>query len=211
MPTCHVALVTTATYPHSAIPVPATPTESRGFCYAPRMTQPVSTDTPEISALRVKANAGDAEAQHDLGNAYNFGEGVPQDDAQAAAWYSKATEQGYAEAQHSLGRAYLRGEGVPQNYRQAATWTRKAAEQGQPYAQRDLGVMYQTGQGVPQDYVESHKWCNLAAARVPFAKHHVAFAEARDRVAELMTPTQIAAAQKLAREWLAAFEKRGGT
>ena len=39
--------------------------------------QTISTDTPEIAALRVKANAGDADAQYNLGNAYYMGQGVP--------------------------------------------------------------------------------------------------------------------------------------
>ena len=82
----------TATYPQSAVPAPATPTESRGLCYAPQMPQPVSTDTPEISALRVKANEGDADAQSDLGYAYANGQGVPKDATQKAAWYRKAAE-----------------------------------------------------------------------------------------------------------------------
>ena len=51
-----------------------------------------STDTPEIAALSVKANAGDADAQYNLGASYYIGQGVPQDYAQAAAWYRKAAE-----------------------------------------------------------------------------------------------------------------------
>ena len=35
----------------------------RALCYAARMTAPVSADTPEIAALRVTANAGDAPSQ----------------------------------------------------------------------------------------------------------------------------------------------------
>jgi hypothetical protein len=39
--------------------------------------------TPEIDALRVRAEAGDAEAQFTLGLVYDIGEGVPEDDAEA--------------------------------------------------------------------------------------------------------------------------------
>ena len=171
--------------------------------------QTVSTDTPAIAALRVEANAGDADAQWLLGYAYEIGQGVPQDYRQAAAWYRKATDQGDANAQHSLGLAYELGQGVPQDYAQAAAWYRKAAEQGNTGAQINLGVMYRNGRGVPQDYVEAHKWYNLGASRVS-AENQKIFAEARDAVAQLMTPQQLAEAQRLAREWLAAFEKRGG-
>ena len=89
------------------------------------------------------------------------------------------------------------------------TWSRKAAEQGDAFAQFNLGVAYANGQGVPQTYVEAHKWRNLAASRAS-AEKQKQYAEARDEVAALMTPAQLAEAQKLAREWLAAFQKRGG-
>ena len=98
--------------------------------------QTVSTDTPEIAALRVKANAGDAGAQY------------------------------------------------------------------------NLGLMYGNGQSVQEDYVEGYKWLNLAASRASSEKKR--YAETLDVVAKTMTPAQLAKAQKLAREWLAAFEKRGG-
>ena len=39
--------------------------------------------TPEIDALRVLAEQGDAEAQYSLGSDYLIGRGVPQDDAEA--------------------------------------------------------------------------------------------------------------------------------
>ena len=40
--------------------------------------------TPEIDALRARAEQGDAEAQYNLGLMYAYGEGVPQDDVQAS-------------------------------------------------------------------------------------------------------------------------------
>ncbi len=45
---------------------------------------PVQAQTPEIDALRVRAEAGDAEAQLDLGFRYDIGRGVPQDYVEAA-------------------------------------------------------------------------------------------------------------------------------
>ena len=41
------------------------------------MTAP--TETADIAALRAKANAGNADAQYDLGLAYANERGVPQD------------------------------------------------------------------------------------------------------------------------------------
>ena len=58
----------------------------------PAHTETAPTETAEIANLRVKANAGDADAQYNLGASYYLGQGVPQDYAQAAAWYRKAAE-----------------------------------------------------------------------------------------------------------------------
>ena len=66
-------------------------------------------------------------------------------------------------------------------------------------AQYSLGLRYNDGKGVPQDYVRAHMWWNLASARgLEYAKTN------RDIVADKMTPADIAEAQRLAREWLAA-------
>ena len=51
---------------------------------------------------------------------------------------------------------------------------------------------------------------NLAASRAT-GDDHKKSAESRDEVAAKMTPQQIAEAQKLAREWVAAFEQRQKT
>ncbi|WP_439830288.1 tetratricopeptide repeat protein, partial [Aeromonas veronii] len=64
---------------------------------------------------------------------------MPQDDAQALAWYRKAAEQGHAKAQYNLGVMYGNGQGVPQDDAQAVVWFRKAAEQGLAEAQYELG------------------------------------------------------------------------
>jgi TPR repeat protein len=63
--------------------------------------------------------------------------------------------------------------------------------------------MYDKGQGVPQDYVQAHMWYNLAASRFSAseAEGRNSAVEFRDLTAALMTPAQIAEAQKLAREW----------
>ena len=88
-----------------------------------------------IATLKAKANNGDAEAQFNLGIAYDNGEGVEQSYSQAVYWYKKAAEQDLAEAQYNLGNAYDNGEGVEQSYSQAVYWYKKAAEQGLAAAQ----------------------------------------------------------------------------
>lgn len=44
----------------------------------------------EVTALRQRAEQGDARAQYALGLSYNEGRGVPQDDAEAHKWRTLA-------------------------------------------------------------------------------------------------------------------------
>jgi TPR repeat protein len=149
-----------------------------------------------LRLLRPLANQGDAGAQIKLGLMYFWGRGVPQNDAEALKWYRLAADQGNASGQYFLGRLYADGEGVPQNYAEALKWFRLAADQGDASTQYFLGLMYANGEGVPQDYVRAHMWFNLSAA-----KGDQVAARNRDNISKLMTPAQIAEAQKLAREW----------
>ena len=82
------------------------------------------------------------------------------------------------------------------DYATALRLIRPLAEQGDASAQYNLGVFYDNGLGVPQDHVRALMWFNLAAAQGK--EGAAAF---RDLVARLMTPEQIAEAQRLASEW----------
>jgi len=74
------------------------------------------------------------------------------------------------------------------------------AREGRADALYNLGLAYSTGQGVGVDLIAAHKWFNLAAVRgVEAAKGW------RNQLAAEMQPSQIAQAQKLAREWLSIF------
>ena len=89
---------------------------------------------------------------------------------------------------------------MPQDNQEAASWARKAAEQGQVEAQYNLALSYANGEGLPQDYIQAHKWLNLAA---PLSPGEVMDNDRllRDKLAEKMTASQVAEAQRLAREW----------
>ena len=181
---------------------------------APLAQAPEPAQDDSIEALRTRANAGDADAQVQLGRMYDYGWGVPQDFVEAAAWYRKAAEQGDASAQDRIGGMYRRGAGVPQDDVEAVAWFRKAVEQGNVSAQVALGEMYADGRGVPQDDVEAYKWLHraLTTAREGASRHgDGSFAadveEARDPVAGRLTPEQRAEGEKRAREWFPAHPR----
>ena len=144
---------------------------------------------------RKAADQGHAGAQHNLGHMYRSGWGVPEDDREAVKWFRKAANQGYAIAQTSLGYMYQLGKGVPEDDPEAMKWFRKAANQGEVLAQYTLGNLYYKGQGVPEDYVKAYAWWNLAAAQGSEAA-----VEDKNSLRPIMTPEQVAEAQKLSRE-----------
>ena len=74
---------------------------------------------------------------------------------------------------------------------------RPRAEKGDPYAQVHMGWAYFHGYGVPKDYALAYMWYNLAAGN-----GNEQGVNGREQVEKLMPPTQIAEAQKLAREWM---------
>ena len=76
------------------------------------------------------AEQGDAEAQNWLGVMYDYGDGVTQDDKEAANWFRKAAEQGNAGAQNNLGSRYILGKGVIQDIVLAHMWYDIAASNG---------------------------------------------------------------------------------
>ena len=71
-----------------------------------------------------------------------------------------------------------------------------AARANDPRAMAGLGQLYLQGIGVLEDYVEAHRWFNLAASHGDGKA-----ADERDTLAQRMTAQQVAAAQRLAREW----------
>ena len=117
------------------------------------------------------------------------------DYATALKEWTPLAEQGNAIAQFNLGVMYDEGIGVPQDYNTAVKWVTLAAEQGNADAQYNLGLMYGNRGGVPQDYVRAHMWFNLSASQGGEDA-----TQSRDIVEKRMTPADISAAQKLARE-----------
>lgn len=81
------------------------------------------------SALRVwmpSAEAGDPDAQTNVGEIFERGLGTEPNYAAALIWYRKAAEQGYARAQFNLGTLHEQGLGVPQSTVEALNWYRRA-------------------------------------------------------------------------------------
>jgi len=149
-----------------------------------------------INKLLSDAEQGTAEDKYNLGMRYEKGMAVPQNYPEAVRWYRLSAMQGYPDGQYKLCEMSERGQGLPQDYQEALRWCGLAADQGHGPAMFMLGRLYHTGHGVPQNVVRAHMWYNLATAN-----GYDAGKKWRDRLADEMSPAQIAEAQKLAREW----------
>ncbi len=120
--------------------------------------------------IKTQAEAGNPEAQHELGWMYENGEGVEQNCVEAACWYQKAAEEGFAQAQVKLGWIYRNGRGIERDLSKSEHWYRRGAQQyrgeaekGDVMAQLALGWMYESGEAVERDYVQAVKWYRKAA------------------------------------------------
>ena len=77
-------------------------------------------------------------AQHNLGNAYYAGRGLPQSDTMAVYWWLQAAEQGDAIPQRELASMYEQGRGVAKDLAEAERWYRLSADKGNAGAQEAL-------------------------------------------------------------------------
>ncbi len=92
--------------------------------------QPIATipaalaiETATLTQLQQLAEKEDPAAENALALRYASGDGVNQDDTEAARWFTKAAENGNVKAQVALGTRYWAGRGVPPSLTQAYFWT----------------------------------------------------------------------------------------
>jgi TPR repeat protein len=157
-----------AVQPVQAVPVtPKRP--SRGAAPPPPAptAAPPTAPAPTAKAPEAK-NSAEAKAADELyqkGYRHLLGQGVPQDDAEAAKWFKQAAAKGHAAAMNNLGCLHQGGRGVPQDHAEARRLYRAAAEAGDPSACNNLGLLFRHGLGTPKDDGEAAKWFRLAAER----------------------------------------------
>lgn len=81
----------------------------------------------DSSQLQAQAERGDLNSLVKLAQAYEKGEGVPQDFQTAFKWYRKAADLGDARAQNRVGEMLGVGKGVPGDKLEAVRWYQKSA------------------------------------------------------------------------------------
>ncbi len=117
-----------------------------------------------LQALQKLAEAGDTDAQWQMGVRYHDGQGVPQDDAQAVRWFQLAADRGNVAAQGALGAYYWRGRGVPADLLKAYFWSALAMAQGDEMSKSRIeglssqmtGAQISVARQKAEDWISSH-------------------------------------------------------
>ena len=140
-----------------------------------------------------EANAGNSNAQYDVGAMYQNGRGVAASRDKAVEWYKKAAAQnnqkavsrlnliqsneerfnktlaraakGEVESQYDLGNMYSEGIGVDADITKATAWYDKAASQEFEKAQYKLGLIYYEGSSANKDRSLAFKQFRKAAEK----------------------------------------------
>ena len=143
--------------------------------------------------LKKAAEAGDALAQYQLGEALLQQPGHTQEtSATAMRWLRLSAENGNTEAMIVLGRLSRTGVGILQNFGESAKWLHVAARRGNPEGMLEYGRLFRDGIGVEKDPLRAYVWFNRASA----ARNLDAVRE-RELIIRQLSPEQLAQAQKL--------------
>ncbi len=164
------------------------------------------------------AEQGYVEALSLLAGMYERGVGVPKNLQKSIQLRKKAAETGNDLAQYNLALKYLEGKIVRKDVNAAVVLLKSAARQNLQGAMFNLGVLFVEGQAIPQDLVRSYMWFEVTSSWKPGPGGDrpigsvAGIGERATGIKKMliarMSPTQIAEAHRLAREWMAAFEKR---
>ena len=114
-----------------------------------------------VAIWRPLAQAGDADAAFNLGQAYRLGRGVPVDLAQAQSWLEKSANAGHLDAQTTLGLLLFDSGNRPT----ALRWLKQAAQRGEPRAMLVYGTALFNGDGVEADPVTAYAYVSRSAAQ----------------------------------------------
>jgi len=100
------------------------------------------------------AQAGNRQAQALVGEMYQQGNGVTANEVEAAAWLTKAADQGDVPSALALGQFWEQRS----DYARALQWYEKAASADDENAAEHLAELYGGGRGVPRDAKKVMYW-----------------------------------------------------
>jgi uncharacterized protein len=107
------------------------------------------------------AEAGDADAMFNMGQAWKLGRGVAVDKGIAQDWYRRAAVKGHLPAQANLGILLFQAGAKDE----AVRWLKSAADKGEMRAQYVLGIVHWNGDGAGKSMPLAYAYLVRAAAQ----------------------------------------------
>lgn len=159
---------------------------------------PRADPTAAFTAAHRSALAGFAPAFGRVGFLMLQGQGVTRDPERAVEWFRGGTARGDVQSVAYLGWAVASGTGTPRNGPAGENLLTAAANAGNLWAMATLADVYRRGIVLPRDYVRAYTWATIALGR---GHQSQPLRAARDEIEKLLTPEQVAGAQRAAREW----------
>jgi len=114
-----------------------------------------------VAIWRPLAEAGNADASFNLGQAYRLGRGVKINLGAAQTWLLRAASKDHLEAQSTLGLLLFDSGDM----KGAMRWLKAAAERGEPRAQLVYGTALFNGDSVPRDPVLGYAFVSRSASQ----------------------------------------------
>lgn len=106
-----------------------------------------------LAVLIPAAEAGDANAQNIVADAYDDGNGVAVDHGKALELWTKSANQGFSRARYNLGLMYENGrDGLEPDIEESIKWYVRAAASKNPDAFTNLGFIFETGKRGEPDF-----------------------------------------------------------
>jgi len=154
---------------------------------AARLAYLAGEHVESLTILRAAAEAGNPVAQNVMGNAYDNGNGVEMDMAQAIDWYERAAAQDFDKAIYNLGLIYSNGEnGITPDYPRAIGYYDRAIALGYSFAMNNRARLHELGRGGAVDMQAALALYEQAAALDnPDAMNNLGLAHVRGEVADV--------------------------
>lgn len=109
-----------------------------------------------FNQMYFRAILGDPQSQFEIGQMFQYGIGIAQNDQAAIVFYQNAAEQQHLGAEYNLGILYLQSAKEPADYQTALNWLTDSAFKGNPNAQYVLARVLDLGKVGPesQEYIK---------------------------------------------------------
>ena len=114
----------------------------------------------DLGLIQQRADAGDADAQLELGDRHSRGREFQASSLDAVIWWRKSAAQGNLQAMFRMGQFESNSDA---NATAAVDWYQRAANLGYVQAEVSLGQAYEHGSGICQDQAKALFWYRRAS------------------------------------------------